>query len=105
MKKQFLRKSRIVSFLLAWAMVLTMLPMQALAVNEQNGPASFLAGPYLLTPKTDGMVVAWELDSPMKSTLSYGTSADAMQTLDVAVEEGEAFQGKPMHMYRARFRP
>ena len=33
MKKQFLRKSRIVSFLLAWAMVLTMLPMQALAVN------------------------------------------------------------------------
>ena len=102
MKKQFLRKSRIVSFLLAWAMVLTMLPMQALAVNEQNGPASFLAGPYLLTPKTDGMVVAWELDSSMKSTLSYGTSADAMQTLDVAVEEGEAFQGKPMHMYRAR---
>lgn len=69
---------------------------------SRTGPSSFLAGPYLLAPKTDGMVVVWELDEPMKSTFEYGTSADTMQTMDVPVEEGEVFQGEAMHMYRAR---
>ncbi|WP_031475104.1 S-layer homology domain-containing protein [Agathobaculum desmolans] len=102
MKKNALRPKRLCSLLLTLVMLLSLLPVQALAVNEENGPSSFLAGPYLLTPKTDGIVVAWELDQPMKSTLSYGLSADAMQETEVRVEEGEAFQGKPMYLYRAR---
>lgn len=95
-------QKRLGSIVLIAAMLLTFLPGQALAVNEENGPSSFLAGPYLLAPKTDGMVVSWELDKPMKSTLAYGTSKDAMKTMNVPAEEGEAFQGEPMHMYRAR---
>lgn len=102
MKMRLFHRKRICSLLLAVVMLLAMLPAQAFAVNEQNGPSSFLAGPYLLAPKTDGMVVVWELDEPMKSTFEYGASADTMQTLDVPVEEGEVFQGEAMHMYRAR---
>lgn len=83
MKKNALRPKRLCSLLLTLVMLLSLLPVQALAVNEENGPSSFLAGPYLLTPKTDGIVVAWELDQPMKSTLSYGLSADAMQETEV----------------------
>lgn len=102
MKMRLFRRKRICSLFLAVVMLLAMLPAQAFAVNEQNGPSSFLAGPYLLAPKTNGMVVVWELDEPMKSTFEYGTSADTMQTMDVPVEEGEVFQGEAMHMYRAR---
>ena len=102
MRKRLLLKKRLGSLLVACAMLLAMVPVQALAVNEENGPKSFLAGPYMLAPKTDGIVVTWELDKAMKSTIEYGPSADQMKTMDVAVEEGEAFQGTPMHMYRAR---
>lgn len=96
------RVRRLASLLLAMVMVLTLLPVQAFAAEDTARGASFVNGPYLLAPKKDSMVVVWELDKAMKSTISYGTAADKMQTLDVAAEEGPAFQGKPMYLYRAR---
>ena len=41
--------------------------------NRKDGYRLLLTGPYLMTPKTNGMVVVWELDKPMKSTITYGT--------------------------------
>lgn len=94
-------KRRWLSLLLALVMLLAMAPVQALAVGAEDTGA-FLNGPYLMTPKTNGMVVVWELDKPMKSTITYGTGAQDSKTVAVPVEEGAAFQGKPMYLYRAR---
>ena len=73
-----------------------------LSQSGRTDTGSFLTGPYLMTPKTNGMVVVWELDKPMKSTITYGTSDADKKTLEVPVEEGEKFKGESMHMYRAR---
>ena len=101
MKKGFSWKRRLLSMLLVLAMVITAAPVSAGAIGADKTNA-FVNGPYLMTPKTDGMVVVWELDKPMKSTITYGTCATDMKTVDVPVEEGEKYQGEAMHMYRAR---
>ena len=100
MKKHMFQAKRMLSLFLAIFMLLAFVPGQTFAADSAS--SEFLNGPYLLAPKSDGMVVVWELEKAMKSTISYGVSADAMQTLDVAVEEGSSFQGKPMYLYRAR---
>lgn len=97
-------KKRVLSFLLTIAMLFSIVPISALAGygENKNIPSSFMTSPYLLAPKTDGMVVAWELASKMKSSISYGTSAENLdETLEIPVEEGEEFKDTPMYMYRA----
>ena len=101
MTRKSSRMRRLLSSFLAAMMLVVMLPASALAVGAEN-TGSFVTGPYLMTPKTNGMVVVWELDKPMKSTITYGTSDADQKTLEVPVEEGEKFKGESMHMYRAR---
>ena len=101
MTRKSSRMRRLLSSFLAAMMLVAMLPASALAVGAEN-TGSFVTGPYLMTPKTNGMVVVWELDKPMKSTITYGTSDADQKTLEVPVEEGEKFKGESMHMYRAR---
>ncbi len=101
MERIFSRKRRLLSLLLAAVMLFAMAPVDALAVGAGD-TGSFVNGPYLMTPKTDAMAVVWELDKAMKATITYGTTADDQKTVDVPVEEGEKYQGEPMHMYRAR---
>ena len=101
MERKFSRKRRLLSLLLAAVMLFAMAPVDALAAGAKD-TGSFVNGPYLMTPKTDAMAVVWELDKAMKATITYGTAADDQKTVDVPVEEGEKYQGEPMHMYRAR---
>ncbi len=101
MERKFSRKRRLLSLLLAAVMLFAMAPVDALAAGAED-TGSFVNGPYLMTPKTDAMAVVWELDKAMKATITYGTTADNQKTVDVPVEEGEKYQGEPMHMYRAR---
>ena len=101
MAKKSLRMRRLLSGVLSAVMLATLVPSTAFAIGKAD-TGSFLTGPYLMTPKTNGMVVVWELDKPMKSTITYGTSDADKKTLEVPVEEGEKFKGENMHMYRAR---
>ena len=101
MKHHLSWRRRLLSMLLALAMVATVVPATAGAIGAED-TGEFLNGPYLMTPKSDSMVVVWELDEPVKSTITYGTGADDMQTVDVPVEEGAEYKGEAMHMYRAR---
>ena len=101
MAKKSLRMRRLLSGVLSAVMLATLVPSTAFAIGKAD-TGSFLTGPYLMTPKTNGMVVVWELDKPMKSTITYGTSDADKKTLEVPVEEGEKFKGESMHMYRAR---
>ena len=101
MAKKSLRMRRLLSGVLSAVMLATLVPSTAFAIGRTD-TGSFLTGPYLMTPKTNGMVVVWELDKPMKSTITYGTSDADKKTLEVPVEEGEKFKGESMHMYRAR---
>ena len=59
-------RNRFLSWCLAMAMVLTMMP----TVFAAEAP-SFMNGPYLLCPETTGMTVAWESDQDVVSTISY----------------------------------
>lgn len=101
MAKKSSRMRRLLSGALSAVMLATLVPSTASAIGRTD-TGSFLTGPYLMTPKTNGMVVVWELDKPMKSTITYGTSDADKKTLEVPVEEGEKFKGESMHMYRAR---
>ena len=101
MAKKSSRMRRLLSGVLSAVMLATLVPSTAFAIGRTD-TGSFLTGPYLMTPKTNGMVVVWELDKPMKSTITYGTSDADKKTLEVPVEEGEKFKGENMHMYRAR---
>lgn len=88
---------RVVSALLTCAMLLMMLPT-AFAADAD----SFLNGPYLMAPKSDSMVVVWELSKAMKSTITYGVTGGETKSVEVPVEDGTAYKGEKMHMYRAR---
>ena len=101
MAKKSSRMRLLLSGALSAVMLATLVPSTASAIGRTD-TGSFLTGPYLMTPKTNGMVVVWELDKPMKSTITYGTSDADKKTLEVPVEEGEKFKGESMHMYRAR---
>ena len=101
MAKKSSRMRRLLSGVLSAVMLATLVPSTAFAIGRTD-TGSFLTGPYLMTPKTNGMVVVWGLDKPMKSTITYGTSDADKKTLEVPVEEGEKFKGESMHMYRAR---
>ena len=101
MAKKSSRMRRLLSGVLSAVMLATLVPSTAFAIGRTD-TGSFLTGPYLMTPKTNGMVVVWELDKPMKSTITYGTNDADKKTLEVPVEEGEKFKGESMHMYRAR---
>ena len=101
MAKKSSRMRRLLSGVQSAVMLATLVPSTAFAIGRTE-TGSFLTGPYLMTPKTNGMVVVWELDKPMKSTITYGTSDADKKTLEVPVEEGEKFKGESMHMYRAR---
>ena len=101
MAKKSSRMRLLLSGALSAVMLATLVPSTASAIGRTD-TGSFLTGPYLMTPKTNGMVVVWELDKPMKSTITYGTSDADKKTLEVPVEEGEKFKGENMHMYRAR---
>ena len=68
MAKKSSRMRRLLSGALSAVMLATLVPSTASAIGRTD-TGSFLTGPYLMTPKTNGMVVVWELDKPMKSTL------------------------------------
>lgn len=71
MAKKSSRMRRLISGVLSAVMLATLVPSTAFAIGRTD-TGSFLTGPYLMTPKTNGMVVVWELDKPMKSTITYG---------------------------------
>ena len=67
MKHHLSWRRRLLSMLLALAMVATVVPATAGAIGAED-TGEFLNGPYLMTPKSDSMVVVWALDEPVKST-------------------------------------
>lgn len=75
----------------------TPLPFSTAESSFKNG---FESGPYLLAPKSDSIVIAFEALQNTDAKIYYGTSADAMQEIHVTAEEGAEFQGKKMHLYR-----
>ena len=70
MAKKSSRMRLLLSGALSAVMLATLVPSTASAIGRTD-TGSFLTGPYLMTPKTNGMVVVWELDKPMKSTITY----------------------------------
>ncbi len=92
--KHIMRK--VLSWLLVMAMMLTMTPV----VFAADG-AQFKNGPYLLAPKTDSMVVAWESTEQTDATIAYGTQENALgEPISVSPDaDAPEFQGAKMQLY------
>lgn len=92
------QRKRFGAFLLALAMLFVMLPT---AGAVEDGSPAFQNGPYLLAPKTDGMVVVWESTEAAAATIAYGTEADALcDPIPVEINaDAPDFQGKRMNLY------
>jgi len=86
-----------ISFCLAVLMLLTMLPM-AFAAEK----ATFMTGPYLLAPKINSMVIAWESDQDVQSTIRVGkTETDLGESITVERDpDAPAYGGQQTNMYR-----
>lgn len=84
------------------ALMLLSTGVGALAAEEPANNAGFVNGPYLLAPKSSSMVVAFEGKTGDPAKIFYGTSADEMQEQAVEAQEGPAFEGESMHIYRAK---
>ena len=82
MAKKSSRMRRLLSGVLSAVMLATLVPSTAFAIGRTD-TGSFLTGPYLMTPKTNGMVVVWELDKRIKS----GSNRAIMSETLVAVSK------------------
>ena len=72
MAKKSSRMRRLISGVLSAVMLATLVPSTAFAIGRTD-TGSFLTGPYLMTPKTNGMVVVWDWIND-EATITYGTS-------------------------------
>ena len=100
-KKFFSLHKRLTAAALAVLMVMSA-GVGALAADEPATNAGFENGPYLLAPKANSMVVAFEGKTGDAAKIYYGTSADNMQELSINSQDGPAFEGEKMHIYRAK---
>lgn len=91
---------RALSMLLAMLMLLVMLPTAALAADG----AQFMNGPYLLAPKTTSMVVAWEADQGVASTIRYGLAPDALGEAQTVERDATVpdYGGAATNLYRIK---
>lgn len=74
------------------------------ASSAADGPPVFNNGPYLLAPKTDSMVVAWESSKAVPATIYYGTDKDRLENKVVVSPDKNApeFQGAKMNLYHVK---
>lgn len=66
--------------------------------------AVFNNGPYLLAPKANSMVVAWESSQAVPATLWYGTDKDKLDRKISVSPDADApqYKGKPMALYHVK---
>lgn len=78
--------------------------LNASAVLAAPAGATFRNGPYLLAPKADSMVVAWESSQAVPATIWYGTDKDSLnEKVTVTPDPGAPlFQGSAMHLYHVK---
>lgn len=100
-KKFFSLHKRLTAAALAMLMAMSA-GVGALAADEPATNAGFENGPYLLAPKANSMVVAFEGKTGDAAKIYYGTSTDNMQELSIDSQDGPAFEGEKMHIYRAK---
>lgn len=64
----------------------------------------FLNGPYLLAPKTDSMIVAWESTKNVQAKISYGLDANNLNTIITVSPDKDApiFQGSKKNLYHVK---
>ena len=64
----------------------------------------FNNGPYLLAPKTNSMVVAWESSQAVPATLWYGTDKDRLERKISVAPDASAplFKGVPLALYHVK---
>lgn len=70
----------------------------ALAADKPATNAGFENGPYLLVPKPDSMVLAFEGKTGDAAKVYYDTAADTMLEMDVNAQDGPVFEGEKMHL-------
>lgn len=78
-----------------------MIASSATAAVRAEAP-QFKNGPYLLAPKTNSMVIAWESTISTAAVIAYGTAPDAL-CAPITVEptaDVPDFQGVKMQLYR-----
>ena len=100
-KTRFSWRKRLAAAALAMMMVMSA-GVEALAVGTAADKTGFENGPYLLTPKPNSMVVAFEGKTGGAARVYYGTAADNMQEMHVNAQDGPVFEGEKMHIYRAK---
>lgn len=64
----------------------------------------FVNGPYLLAPKTDSMIIAWEGSQSVPATVWYGPDKDRLDAKLTVSPDPNAplFQGSRMNLYYAK---
>ena len=74
------------------------------ASSAADGSPVFNNGPYLLAPKSDSMVVAWESSKGVPATIYYGTDKDRLESKIVVAPDKNApvFQGAQMNLYHVK---
>lgn len=90
---------RLLAWFTAMALMLTCGPT-VLATDA----VKFLNGPYLLAPKTNSMVVAFEATADVEATVSYGTDAAALTTKLTVKRDADApaFNGAPINLFHVK---
>lgn len=78
--------------------------LSASAVLAAPSGATFRNGPYLLAPKADSMVVAWESSQAVPATIWYGRDKDRLDEKVTVTPDPSAplFQGSPMNLYHVK---
>lgn len=92
---------RRMSFLILAGMLLGATPLFAAAASPE-----FKNGPYLLAPKTESMVVAWESTTDADATIAFGADENALaEPIPVAVSaDAPDFQGKKMNLFHYKLK-
>lgn len=73
--------------------------------NATNaGVMEFLNGPYLLAPKSDSMVVAWESTKDLQVKISYGLDVNNLDTIVTVSPDKDSpiFQGVKKNLYNVK---
>ena len=88
---------------LSFAALLVALAVNCAPLLAATG-ATFNNGPYLLAPKADSLVVAWESSQAVPATIWYGTEKDRLERKIVVTPDANAplFQGQPMALYHVK---
>lgn len=101
MNKRVSSKFKIViSYLMAFMLILGNSHIAFATINSKEVKSKVINGPYLLGPKSDGMVVAFESDKPVDAWVSYGTDNKLTNKVKVKYELGTSFKNENTYFYR-----